>query len=216
MPERQREGRGVGLTRRSTGAAPDRRAIGLVSTWMAILVITGSFHLYRGAIADGVIYLAVALLLVLDAVGLLPGHRTISSLRLPRGAVMLASAMVALPLLLAPLHGIIDAFVVGAIGVAALVVAWPDPQRGPSDGRRLTTERPLRRSAVLWSCAGLFFCVWELGAYLLGRLSAAAEYAFPPLSDLIDPLVQSAFGRVLLVAAWLAGGVALLRRGRQP
>jgi hypothetical protein len=84
-------------------------------------------------------------------------------------------------------------------------------------GRFGCREGPARRwAAVLWAWVALAFCIWELAAYLLGRPSAAAEYAFPPLSDLLDPAVTSPFWRIILVAGWLAGGAALLRRGRHP
>jgi len=119
------------------------------------------------------------------------------------------------PLLLAPLFGIVDLFVLLAVGVATLVIAWPDSSlaTGDSDAARA----PARRwAAVLWAWVALAFCIWELAAYLLGRPSAATEYAFPPMSDLLDPAVASPFWRIILVAGWLAGGAALLRRGRHP
>ena len=119
------------------------------------------------------------------------------------------------PLLLAPLFGIVDLFVLLAVGVATLVIAWPDSSLAPgdSDAARAPARR---RAAVLWAWVALAFCIWELAAYLLGRPSAAAEYAFPPMSDLLDPAVASPFWRIILVAGWLAGGAALLRRGRHP
>jgi hypothetical protein len=187
----------------------------VVSPWTIILIITGCFHLYRGAIADGVIFLAVAVALIADAVGVLRFGRARSPGRPPRVVLTVAAAVVGVPLLLAPLFGIVDLFVLLAVGVATLVIAWPDSSLAPgdSDAARAPARR---RAAVLWAWVALAFCIWELAAYLLGRPSAAAEYAFPPLSDLLDPAVTSPFWRIILVAGWLAGGAALLRRGRHP
>jgi hypothetical protein len=187
----------------------------VVSPWTIILIITGCFHLFRGAIADGVIFLAVAVALIADGAGDFRFGRAPAPGRPPRVVLVLAAAVAGVPLLLAPLFGIVDLFVLLAVGVATFVIAWPDSSLSPgdSDAARAPARR---RAAVLWAWVALTLCVWELAAYLLGRPSAAAAYAFPPLSDLMDPAVASPFWRITLVVGWLAGGAALLRRGRHP
>jgi hypothetical protein len=49
--------------------------------------------------------------------------------------------------------------------------------------------------------------------YFLG-LNASGRTEFPALSDLLDPVLDNPVGRILAIVAWLAGGVALSRRGR--
>jgi hypothetical protein len=196
-----------------------KRIVAIASPWTVILVITGCFHLYRDAIADAVIYFLVAAALALDAAGVLRfGHRSAVVQRLPRSLLAIGSAVLALPLVLAPLYGVVDTLVVVVVGVVVLALAWPESPRAsrPPVQRAGDATRARRRSAILWSCVGLFFCGWELGAYLLGRPSAAAEQMFPPLSDLIDPVVEQVLGRTLLVVGWFAAGIALVRRGRHP
>jgi hypothetical protein len=187
----------------------------VVSPWTIILIITGCFHLFRGAIADGVIFLAVAVALIADAAGLFGFGRAPAPCRPPRVVLAVAAAVVGVPLLLAPLFGIVDLFVLLAVGVVTLMIAWPDTSLASedSDAARAPARR---RAAVLWAWVALAFCIWELAAYLLGRPSVAAEYAFPAMSDLVDPAVASPSWRVILVAGWLAGGAALLRRRRHP
>ena len=201
---------------RQVSRRPAAGFLRIVSPWTIILVITGCFHFFRGAIADGVVFLAVAAGLIADAAGILPFGRTPAVGRPPRAVLAVAAVVVGLPLLLAPLFGIVDVFVLAAVGVATMTIAWPNSSPAPA-GRSDAARAPaLRRAAVFWASVALAFSVWELATYLLGRPSAAAGYAFPPLSDLLDPAVASPSWRIILVAAWLAGGAALLRRGRHP
>jgi hypothetical protein len=70
----------------------------------------------------------------------------------------------------------------------------------------------MRRAATLWACVGIAVCLWELTMFFLGAY--VDRYAFPALSDLLDPLLDRPIGRILFAAAWLVGGVALMRRGQ--
>lgn len=189
----------------------DRHTITSALPWVAILIITGGFHLYREAVADGVIYLVVAGAVLLDAVGILRIERSARSWQLPRGLLLGCSSILAVPLMVSPLYGAMDTVVVAAIGVIVLILCWPAV---PPTAVRPQERRARRRAAILWSCAGVVFCLWELSAYFLGRPSAAAQYAFPALSDLVDPIIQTIPGRIVLVALWFLGGIALVRRGR--
>ena len=51
--------------------------------------------------------------------------------------------------------------------------------------------------------------------YILGNVDHGRA-VHPALSDLLDPAVDTPIGRVLAVAAWVLGGLALLRRARTP
>lgn len=190
--------------------------------WIAILVLCGSFQIYRSAPIDGVFFLAAALALTVDAAGWLTA---LDRYRLPRVhlAVRLALGAIAVAVIaIVPQFDIADLVVVGAVGATALVVGWRSADtdvataRDPgADGAR-AARATLRRSAILWAGAGVFLCLWELASFFLAMPSATAEFDHPPLSDLIDPLVANPFGRAVCAALWLVAGAALLRRGRRP
>ena len=189
------------------------------SVWIVIMVLTGSFQFNRGAIADGIVFVGLAVALVADALRWLPPVRTREWI-LPRRALLLALAVAAVVLALTPRHGLADGVVLAVSGILALVVTWPDHPRGanPQEAKRQQPPTPwtkrMTRSAILWSSVGVAACLWELTMYLLGTFQPAGRNDFPALSDLLDPLLQSPVARILFVAAWLLGGVALSRRGR--
>ncbi len=180
------------------------------AAWLAILAVTGSFHLFRGAPVDGVIYFGGALVLLADTFGWLdfgPLNRERATRRV---LVMVLLAVLVLVLALAPLYGGVDTVVVVAIGVALMPIVWPQPATPTPKAR----PDAVRRAAFVWSVLAVVGFAWEIGAYFMSRPSLADEYAFPPLSDLVDPFVASPLGRAVLIALWLAGGYALIRRGR--
>jgi hypothetical protein len=119
-------------------------------------------------------------------------------------------AVASLVMAVAPLYGAVDAVVVVGLGVLLLPVVWADRPPGPRDA---PSGRRVRRAAVAWSTVIVAGCAWEIAAFFLSRISPAAAQQFPPLSDLIVPLLESPVTRAFLVAAWLIGGYALLRRG---
>jgi hypothetical protein len=178
--------------------------------WIAILALTAFFQFLRGAPVDGVIFLAVALALVADATGLLR--------RLPlrphvvrRATTVVVVIVLAVLLTALPRYSVADGVIVAAVGVTALLLAWPGDDRARD---RPQARAGVRRAAMLWATLGVLTCLWEVTMFFLGMPSPEAEYAHPPLSDLVGPLLDNPVLRFLLVVAWLAGGAALLRRGR--
>ncbi len=188
------------------------RLLRIIAPWTAILLVTGAFHFYRGAPVDAVVYLAVAAALIVDALGWLRGA---PSFRLPPTAATIGvSVVLGALLVISPRHGVVDGVVVTGIGLTVLPLAWSGVPRGT--GRRgRTDETAIRRTALAWALLGVGGCLWEVASFLLGLPGPAAEYAHPALSDLLDPFIEWAPGRILFVAAWLAGGIALLSRGRR-
>jgi hypothetical protein len=191
-------------TRRST------RVRITILAWIAILFLTGVFQFYRGAVADGIVFLAMAAALLVGETGILNRFDRLYW-RPRRVVVIIALVIAAAVLVLTPRHGLADGAVVVASGVLVFVVAWPNPPVSDTQPDAWSTR--LTRSALAWAIIGIAFCIWELGMYFLG-LNAAGRTEFPALSDLLDPILDNPIGRLLAVVAWLAGGVALARRGR--
>ena len=162
------------LGRRMLRAAP----------WLAILLITGTVQFVRDAPWDGVIFLTVAAVLAVDVVRPLPSWRR------PRVArklvVWLVVAAAGLLLVLMPRHSVGEGIVAIAIGLTALVFAWPDR---PASAR-VADDRTIRRTGVLWAITALAVCVWELTSFVLGRIMPGGVIEHPAVSDLINPLLD--------------------------
>ncbi|WP_157498257.1 hypothetical protein [Leifsonia sp. Leaf336] len=182
--------------------------------WTGVLLITAVFHVVRGAPVDAAIYALGAVVLIFDAFGWLriplrmPPDRDTVSRRVIAGTLI---AVASLTLGVTRLYSPADTAIVVGLGVLLLPVAWAD--RGGAAPQPLSAV--IRRTAVAWSIVIVFGCLWEIGIFFLGRDLTGSENAFPALSDLLDPLLAWPHARVVLVACWLLGGYALLRRGRQ-
>ncbi|MFE4469430.1 hypothetical protein ACFRFH_11495 [Leifsonia sp. NPDC056824] len=181
--------------------------------WIGVLIITAVFHAVRGAPVDAAIYASGAAVLTLDALGWLrvplrmPAGRDTVSRRVLAGTLI---AVASLTLGFTPLYSPADTAIVVGLGVLLLPMAWADSSRAEAG----PPGSAVRRAAILWSIVLVAGCVWEIGVYFLGRDLTGSENAYPALSDLLDPLLAWPPARVLLVACWLLGGYALLRRGR--
>jgi hypothetical protein len=178
----------------------------LARPWTVILVATGLFQVFRGAPVDGAFFLVVAAVLVADEFDLV----TLPGVAVPRRWVLGGAAgVLGILLVLAPRHGLVEGFVVSAIGLSVLLFAWPD------HGGTTAARMPLRRAGILWSVIAVVVCIIELVSFLLGVPSEAAQFEHPSISLLLDPALDTIEGRVLFTALWLVGGIALLRRGRR-
>ncbi|WP_348787617.1 hypothetical protein [Leifsonia sp. NPDC080035] len=180
--------------------------------WIGVLLLTSVFHFVRGAPVDGVIYAAGAVVLALDGLGWL---RIPLRLRADRDTVRrrvaagVLIAVASLTLAVTPLYSGADTAIVVGLGVLLLPVAWAN-RPGPAAD---TDRAALRRAAIAWSVLIAAGCLWEVGTFFLGRGTPGGITDFPALSDLTDPLVAWPPARAVLVACWLLGGYALVRRG---
>jgi hypothetical protein len=194
----------------ATGTGTRRSVKVTVAAWILILILTGGFQFYRGAIADGIVFLAMAVALIVGKTGILR-RLDGQALRPRRLVVAIVLAIDAVVLVFTPRHGIGDGIVIAVTGVLVFLVAWPNETATDPTPEPWSTR--LTRAAIAWAILGILFCVWELAMYFLGY-GQDGRTAFPALSDILDPALNNPIGRVLGVAAWLAGGIALTRRGR--
>jgi len=198
-------GAGVAATTRKRRRSKLQRA---AAPWIAILLITGTVQFVRDAPWDGVIFLTVAAVLVVDVV------RPMPSWPRPRAAqalvVWLVVAASGLLLVLMPRHGLGEGLVAVAVGLTALLFAWPDRPAAAGTGAGSASPRAIRRTAVLWSVTALAVCVWELTSFVLGRTMPGGVIEHPAVSDLINPLLDLNWGHAVFAAGWLAFGALLV------
>jgi hypothetical protein len=175
--------------------------------WIAILVTIGVVQVIREAPVDAVIFGTVAVALILDAVGVFSAGRPV---RAPLALVLAGAGVAAVVLALAPRHGLVAGVAVVIVGIAAVVLAWPNP---PAPDRR---DRRILTGAVLWATVTVALCLLELTSFLTGRVDAGAKLTHPAISDLLDPLVDAWPGRIAFVVLWLAAGIGFARVARRP
>jgi hypothetical protein len=175
--------------------------------WIAILVIIGTVQFIRDAPVDSVIFAVMAVLIALDAVGVLPQPPSVN-VSLP--ALIIGGVLAAALLVLVPRHGVVAGIVVSAVGLSAVAIAWSWPAPESRVPRRLVV-----RGAVLWASVTIALCLWELSSFLLGRFTVDTKIAHPAVSDLLDPAVDTWPGRIGFVAVWVAAMIGFVRVGRR-
>ncbi|MDQ4215631.1 hypothetical protein [Microbacterium capsulatum] len=185
------------------GAAAERSPVlpWPVACWTAVLLLIGIVQIVRAQWFDTAVFFGAAALVV--AIRWLPPR---AARRVPLRAVAAGAVAAGVVVSLLPRHsGGMDSAVV-AIGVAAVALAWPGTSAGP---RPWTAG--LRRLGAVWAALVIAGCVWELVQFIVSVIHPAdPSYA---LSNLLDPLLDGAPGRIGFVAVWLAGGMFLLRGG---
>jgi hypothetical protein len=171
---------------------------------VAIVVITGAFHIYRGVPREAYLFFAVAALIALAGNRLVPTPRARSVwVPSPLASLPLAVAAAAAWTLL-PVRSTGQGVLLGAIGVTVLAVGWV---QGDADA---AVPGPIRRTAAVWIGLGVALCLWELAAYLVAQWRGN-EDAFPTISVLVDPIVEIPLYRAVLLTLWLILGLALVR-----
>ena len=180
--------------------------------WLALCLVMAGLQFVRGAYLEAVIFTALPVLLIIDST-VLPNRRPGPDRRLPPTPVLAVIAVaVGIPLALVPRYDSPLAVIIGALGLVAVIAAWPQG-RSP----RIPAPGPaLDRGGIAWAAICILACAFEVGAYLLSRVGTGAQIAFPAVSDLVGPLLDTDPGRLAFAAAWVAGGLALLRRGWRP
>jgi hypothetical protein len=178
--------------------------------WIAIPVIIAIVQLVRDAPLDAAVFGVVAVLLALDVTGVLP---EVPVARVPLAPLLAVGVVVAVVLVLAPRHGVVATVAVSAVGVAAGVLAWARPPERTT--ARVADRVRLVRGATVWAVVAVTLCLWELSSFLLGRDDEAAKLAHPAVSDLLDPLIDTWWGRVAFVVLWVVAGSGFIRAGRR-
>jgi hypothetical protein len=187
----------------------------ILRPWTAILLVTGGFQVYRGAPVDGVMFLIVGGMLVVETErGPSRYLKVLDDIRVPMtmaGPAAVGAAVVLATAVVTPRYGKADMVVVGLTGVVVLALAWPEASGSASEG---LLDGRWRSTAFAWSILGVLASLWELTEYFLGRPSTAASHDHPALSDLVDPLLRTSAGRMVCTVLWLGGLYFLLRRER--
>lgn len=203
----------------------------VIACWVVVLGLIGVVQVMRQQWFDTGLFFSAAMITALGP--LFPGRTVIQGPL--RAATAVGVVAIGTVMSLLPRHSAWMMGVMLVVGVGAVVYAWPSKslaragmlgrsaRHPPQNQGAQTTAREvrprrwtvgLRQLGILWAAIFLAGCLWELSQFILGYL--APDQPSYALSDLVNPLLGSLPGQAAFVAAWLAGGVFLLRRGAVP
>ncbi len=180
--------------------------------WLVLCLVMALLQFIRGAYPEAVIFTVLPVVLIIDGLGLARRLPSRDRWLPPTPVLAIIAVAVGVPLAAAPRYSTALAVIIGAAGVLALIMAWP-ASRTP---RIPAADPALDRGRVAWAAVCILACAFEVGAYLLSRTGVGAQLAFPAVSDLVGPLLDTDPGRLAFAAAWVCGGIALLRRAWRP
>ncbi len=191
---------------------------------VAVLLLIAFTTAISGRVLDGILILAVALLLALDAArsrrdtAAQPAPAAIAAAG-PAGSPVPAQARRGLRRVLTGLalvaawvtySAVVGSFrrytwpatvCVLVLGCLMVAIGW----QGPLRRRAALTGLALRR-AWLWGVVIVAGGLWELSSLLQQPNLTTDSYAHPTISALTDPVLGSHPGRSLIIAAWLLIG----------
>jgi hypothetical protein len=167
---------------------------------LVALSLTALAHWIRGAPADAVIFLTVALMLVItEWRGIREDTVAAQPLRVP-GVAVLATGLLVLSFGRASVPVIVA---ISIIGLASLYAEWRDPS--------LPADRPVPRGSWMWAAVGVSWLAWEFISFVYEQGAGGLSLTHPTMSDLIDPLLTNRIPQTVAITGWLAAGLAMLR-----
>ena len=178
----------------------------VANPWVWIFFITALFQIFRGSLGDAVIFgLATALIAAATTgfarANILERKQVRLLLSLPAVVTLIAVLTVI------PRHTGVQAAIFLVILTGSLALVWHK-----DDGVKLKAEKDVKYSRIVWAalCVGLM--LWEFAANIFGQLVDSLS-AFPTISVLVDPMLDTIWGQGGFAAIWLLIGFGLLRLG---
>ena len=175
--------------------------------WIWMFVIVVAFQVFRGSIADALIFGSFAGLAILSQSG--RREQFLHQIpRVTRKQVLVGVAGLAVVMTALPRHSVAYGLLFLVIGCYVILTSWY-ADSGAKERRNL----PVSRATVLWRTYGIALCLWELAANILGQLNNTLS-EFPTISVLVDPLLDHPLGKAGFVLLWLMSGVGFMRLWR--
>ena len=185
-----------------------KRLLKGINPWLPVFAFVTAFHLNRGSFVDALIFGLGSLILIADWKKLIPWAMPekpkISGWVL--GSIILISCSV---LFFSERNGWQDKVLLLALApIAIFMVYYRD--HGPKPG----ATRAMARTKWLWMVLALFMAVSELFAYIFATVFKD-DRTYPTISILVNPVLESPYGRAVFLTLWMLIGFGLLQVRRK-
>lgn len=175
-----------------------------INPWLPVFIFVTAFHLNRGSIGDAIIFATGSLLIIADwkkwAKWRMPERPKLSIWVI--GLVLAISFSV---LLFSERAGWQDVVLLLTLApIAISLIYYRD--HGPKPG----ATKVMARTKWVWVSLALIMAVSELFAYILANVYQD-DSTYPTISVLVNPILESPWGRAIFLTLWLLMGVGLLQ-----
>lgn len=179
-----------------------------INPWLPVFAFVTAFHINRGSTGDAIIFGLASLLLIADWKKLIP-------LRMPErpkvsgwavATVVVVSSAV---LFFSERNGWQDVVLLLALAPIALVMVYYRDH-----GPKPSSTSVMARTKWIWMTLALIMAVSELFAYIFANVYKD-DHSYPTVSVLVNPILDSPYGRAIFLVVWMLIGVGLLQVRRR-
>lgn len=175
-----------------------------INPWLPVFAFVTAFHVSRGSVTDAVIFGLGTLLLIADWKKLIPWHMP----QKPKlsGWVMALIIVISFSVLFfSERNGWQDKVLLFALApIAVFMVYYQD--HGPKPG----STKAMVRTKWVWLSLALFMAFSELFAYIFAAVYKD-DVTYPTISILVNPVLESPYGRGVFLTLWMLIGFGLLQ-----
>ena len=175
-----------------------------INPWLPVLVFVTAFHFNRGSTGDAIIFGFGSLILIAVWKKWVPWHMP----ERPKvsgwviGLVIAVSCSVLFFTERTGWQAIV--LLLTLVPISLVMVYYRD--HGPKPG----ATKQMVRSKWLWMTLALIMAVSELFAYIFASVYKD-DTTYPTISVLVNPVLESPYGRAIFLVLWMLIGVGLLQ-----
>jgi lysylphosphatidylglycerol synthetase-like protein (DUF2156 family) len=174
-----------------------------MNPWLPVCLTTFLFHVIRGATGDAIIFGTACTILILDWKKAFPWHMP-KRPHLNKWVVSLVMLVAASVLFFSERGGWQDIILLLALAPIALSLTYYR-DHGPKPG----ATKVMARTRALWVTIAITMAVCELFAYIWANVYKDDE-SFPTISVLVNPILESPYGRSIFLVLWMLIGIGML------
>lgn len=174
-----------------------------MNPWLPVLLTTFLFHVLRGAYGDATIFGLACAILILDWKRLVPWHMP-ERPKLNKWGVSLAMLLAASVLFFSERGGWQDIVLLLALAPIALTLTYYRDH-----GPKPSATKVMARTRALWVTIAISMALCELMAYIWANVYQD-DKSFPTISVLVNPILESPYGRSIFLTLWMLIGIGML------
>ncbi len=174
-----------------------------MNPWLPVFLTTFLFHVLRGAFGDAIIFGLACAILILDWKKAFPWHmpkRPHLNKWLVSGVMLVAAAV----LFFSDRGGWQDIILLLALAPIAIALTYYRDH-----GPKPSATNVMAKTRGLWVTIAITMAVCELFAYIWANVYKD-DKSFPTISVLVNPILESPYGRSIFLVLWMLIGVGML------
>lgn len=174
-----------------------------MNPWLPVFLTTFLFHVIRGSVGDAIIFGTGSAILILDWKKAFPWHMPARP-KLNKWVVSGGMVLAASILFFSERGGWQDIVLLLALAPIALSLTYYR-DHGPKPG----ATKVMARTRAWWVGIAITMALCELMAYIWANVFKD-DKSFPTISVLVNPILESPYGRSVFLVLWMLIGVGML------